>query len=190
MRKGQVSNMRILETKKIKTVKVKQNIMEMHQRMSLIENMEIESFINEVGEDNPTYKSLIVDFALGIFLKNRKPVNISFLKYLKNFHKFNISSLLYAVYYLKHSKISTRGDIRTFIYLYFAFNIVSSKYLDDYTLWNKSFIPLWGISLLQVSQLEVFALNNIDYNMTIDREGLEKIIRCIMVSASNSPAIP
>lgn len=186
MRKGQGAIMRIMESKRIKATRAKQNIEEIAQRIKLLEHLDCGEFITEIGEENPFYKTLIVNFALQSFLKDKKPVNTSFLKYLTNFQKFSMTSLLYAAYYFQNSTIISRGDIRTFIYLYFAFNVVSTKYLDDYTLWNKSFIPLWGVTPLQASQLEVFALKNIDYNMFIDKEKIEDMIKRMILSYSKS----
>lgn len=181
MRRGQGSIMKAIVAKKVKSIKIKQNEPKIMRKINIFESWNCEEFISEVGEDNVFYKKQIINFALQNFLRNKKPVNTFFLKYLNNFNKFNISSLLCAAYYLQSSSIISKGDIRTFIYLYFAFNIISSKYLDDYTLWNKSFIPLWGVSLLQASQLEIFALEQIDYNMSIDGEKIETIIKCISV---------
>jgi hypothetical protein len=171
-------NMKVL--KKIKISKIKNNLEQFaafqtpFQTTFQTADLTVEILINS---DNSFYKNLIVNFALNNFLKNKRASNATYLKYLRNFQIFSNSSLLSASYYLQNSQIDSKGDIKTFIYLFFAFNLVSSKYLDDYSIWNKSFIKLWGVSLFQASQLEMYALKNINYELFIDVNRLEESLK-------------
>lgn len=177
MRKGQISNIKTFESKKIKEIKMQTNYINLVQTLNQTKSLDFNTFITRIGENNPVYKNLIIDFSLTNFVGNRKVTNGHYIKYIGNFHKFNISCLLCASFYLKESTLETSADMRNFVYVYFAFNLISCKYLDDGAIWNKSFISYWGITLAQALKLEIYALKHINYNMTIDILELENILK-------------
>lgn len=121
-------------------------------------------------------KEILVQMALEKFLRGRRPINTLFYRYLGKFERFGIYSLAYATALVEASGMSSKSDIRSFIYIFLAFNILSSKYLSDFSIWNHTYISDWGITLLQASQLEIVALSNIDYNLEIKQEIIERIL--------------
>jgi len=132
--------------------------------------------LTSIDLNDSIMKSVLIDIALSRFLKDRPPVNTSFRRYLGNFDKFNVLSLLCACSYMESAKIASKGDIRTFIYIFLGFNLLSSKYLDDYCVWNSSYATLWGIDCEQASQLEVFALRKLNYELGINTDNVFRTI--------------
>lgn len=132
--------------------------------------------LTNIDENNDELKKVLVDIALGRFLMNRAPINTSFIKFLKNFVKFSVFSLLCACSYMDSAKVSSKGDIRTFIYVFLGFNILSSKYLDDYCVWNSSYVNLWGIDCRQASQIEIFVLKKLNYELGVDVKDVSKTL--------------
>lgn len=186
MKRGTLDNMKVLQAKKARDLRLRytQTYMqsycpETHYKFIQDEKESIVFLINSIGETSADTKEIIIDYSLKLFLKNKKPLNLSYMKYLRNFHKFNAFSLICATSYLKRCNLVTKGDIRTFIYIYLAFNLLSSKFLDDYAVWNSSFISLWGISHSQAIQLEIFALQGVNYILDVEMSSIQQIIENI-----------
>lgn len=184
MRKESVEqNMKVIEYKKDK-------LNRMNSRLGALEVLKsaesvsspsgsfahLSNILKDIDLKDKAVKNAIVNLALERFLKKRKPINQSFLKFLSYFDKFDVCSLLCAYSYMESAKISSRGDIKTFIYIFFGFNMLSTKYLDDYSVWNTSYIKFWGITRSQAHQLEIFALKKLRYDMEIDFKFVEKTI--------------
>lgn len=129
-----------------------------------------------IDPSDHSLKTAIVEIALKRFLRGRRPINTLFCKYLGKFERFGVYSLAYASALVEMSGMSSKSDVRSFIYIFLAFSILSSKYLSDFSVWNHSYTGDWDITLLQASQLEILALSNIDYNLEIKREVIEKIL--------------
>lgn len=163
LKKPKVENIATKCINNIKNIKITGNMIS-----SIKTPADLAKILYNIDPNDTVLKTQIINMALTQFLKNKQPRNQSFRKFLKNFHKFNVFSLLCAYSYMQEAEISSKGDIRTFIYIYLGFNILSTKYIDDYSVWNTNLIKLWGISLFQATQLEIFALKNINYNLNID----------------------
>lgn len=176
MKKGPAVQMKVYNLKKPKVERITAECISNIKNISLTDKLapsikipaDLIKVFHDIDPNDSVLKSQIINTALTRFLKNKQPKNQYFRKFLKNFHKFNVFSLLCAYGYMQTAEISSKGDIRTFIYTYLGFNILSTKYIDDYSVWNSSLIKLWGLTLFQASQLEIFALKNINYNLRID----------------------
>lgn len=183
MKKGLVDQqMKVVEFKKMKTSKgsasyLTGNRKDRNKSLEASENtLSLSEILNDLNLNDNLMKGAVVKLALNRFLKNRQPVNVSFSKFLRNFHNFNLHALLCACIYMDSAKISSKGDVRTFIYMFFGFCMLSTKYLDDFCVWNSGYISLWGITIRQAHQLEMFALRKLEYNLDLNMEAIEKIV--------------
>lgn len=185
----ETSSIELCDTKKIKVQKMPSYIANISNAITLRrrsrpvprkKSVEVrlgtKRVVKKVDPHDHNLKVTIVEMALKKFLRGRRPINTLFCKYLGKFEKFGVYSLAYATALVEMSRISSKSDIRSFIYIFLAFNILSSKYLSDFSIWNHSYASDWGITLLQASQLEILALSNIDYNLEVRQEVIEKIL--------------
>lgn len=132
--------------------------------------------LKTININDENLKIAIVNLAFNRFLANKTPINTSFVQLLRNFDTFNVLSLLCACNYVESAKIVSKGDIRTFIYIFLGFNILSTKYLDDYCVWNSNYTSLWGIDCNQALQIEIFALKRLNYELSVNTKDISKTL--------------
>lgn len=179
-----LNNMKILESKKMRAGRAlprhndshRKAFRAIHGRSAYGTIETLSEILTDIDFNDDTIKRVLIDMAFNRFLKEKTPINVSFKRYLVNFYKFNVMSLLCACSYMESAKITSKGDVRTFIYMFLGFNLLSSKYLDDYCVWNSSYAALWGIDCIQATQIEVFALKRINYELNVHPNSIFKTI--------------
>lgn len=184
MKRSLVARMKVVEPKRLKAAKTVPRLRAGARKAAQIQHPRFASptvevlheMLKSINTDDEELKSVLTNLALSRFLANRTPINTPFARFLKNFGKFNVFSLLCACCYMESAKITSKGDVRTFIYIFLGFNILSSKYLDDYCVWNSNYVSLWGIDYAQASQLELFALKRLDYELGVDTSSISETL--------------
>ncbi|ELA42868.1 uncharacterized protein VICG_00183 [Vittaforma corneae ATCC 50505] len=184
MKRSLVARMKIVDPKRLRAAKIVPQLRVCIKKTSQPQPYRfvsptvgvVSEVLKSINVDDGELKLALIDLALTRFIANKTPINISFTRFLKNFDKFNVFSLLCACSYMESARIASKGDVRTFIYIFLGFNILSSKYLDDYCVWNSAYTSLWGIDYIQASQIELFALKRLNYKLAVNISSILKML--------------
>lgn len=129
-----------------------------------------------LASNDKSLKRAIVELTLKTFLNGKRPANVRFYKYIDRFKIFSVYSLAQAAAFLKLSSFVSKSDVRSFIYIFLAFSILSTKLQDDFSIWNSLYNERWNLSLRQIASLEILALSGIDYNLEVENAIIEEIL--------------
>lgn len=132
------------------------------------------------------FKHALIDWTMNSFFTYKPVYNKKYLKFLNKFCTFSAFSLIYASGLLIESNYFSKGDVRSFIYIFLAFNIIASKFLDDFSIWNENYNVDWDLNLNQVMELEALALSGINYNLEVNPNTIETIASQIIHNSNKT----
>lgn len=181
MKRSMVAQMKMADPKRLKIIRA---IPKPYNNIKKLESPDssenfgelISKILKSINDKDTKIKSVIVNIALKNFMNGKKHENAKYVKYLRNFNKFSVLSLLYSAKFINSISSISNENIKTFIYLFIGSNIVYSKYFDDYCVWNSNYITLWGLNCKQIGQIEEFVLKKMNYQVDVDIYDISRIL--------------
>ncbi|KAI4291478.1 hypothetical protein PAPHI01_0752 [Pancytospora philotis] len=121
-------------------------------------------------------KTAIVSRAFAWACSIGEPQSLYYSLELEKFEQFEPHTLLIGLVYIQKAARERSLDFEAFFNLFLICNILAFKSQEDYSTLNYNYAEQWGIPVRRLNEMEVYALENLNYNISVEMCELLQII--------------